>query len=64
MASLGTCVHAYNYTGGCIKHETNGTLQACSILRLHYNINSATGALFIITYIPLHPCILGNRGGL
>ena len=45
MASLGTCVHAYNYTGGCIKHETNGTLQACSILRLHYNINSTTGAL-------------------
>ena len=46
VASLGTGVHAYNYTGGCIKHETNGT---CSILRLHYIINSATGALFTIT---------------
>ena len=46
MAALGTCVHAYNYTDGCIKHETNGM---CSIPRLHYIINSATGALFAIT---------------
>ena len=28
-----------------MKHKTNGTLQACSILRLHYVVNSATGAL-------------------
>ena len=39
----------YCYTGGCIKHET---LQTCSILRLHYIVNSATGALVQ----PLH-CI-------
>ena len=39
-------VHAqYYYTGGCIKHKTNGTLQACSILRLHCVVNSAIGGL-------------------
>ena len=39
-------VHAqYHCTGGCIKHKTNGTLPACSILGLHYVVNSATGAL-------------------
>ena len=31
----------YCCTGGCIKHETNGTLQACSILRPYYTVNSA-----------------------
>ena len=35
----------YYYTGGCIKHETNGTLQTCSILRLYYTVNSGTDAL-------------------
>ena len=34
----------YCCTGGCIKHETNGTLQVCSILRLYYTVNSATDA--------------------
>ena len=35
----------YYCTGGCIKHETNGTLQACRILRLYYTVNSGTDAL-------------------
>ena len=51
MASLGSLctgcmlVIQYCYAGGCIKHKANGTLQACNILRLHYVVNSTTGAL-------------------
>ena len=50
------------YTGGCIKHKTNGLLQACNILRLHCVLNSATGALPGRCMWLLVPVVVGSCG--
>ena len=47
----------YCYTGGSIKHETNGTLQYKPIVFSDCIINSATGAL-----VQLFSCTVYNYG--
>ena len=55
----------YCYTGGCIRHKTNGTLQACSISIRYCVANSATGVLPDIlcacSVISMTSCLLVPR---